>query len=71
MPVTHDEHVDFRGKTAEECQDLVDEASQLLPAHVVDRILELSYDFMAYPDDIARLGVRCYRSEIERAENGT
>jgi hypothetical protein len=59
------------------CQALVDEhwgdkplysANMLksLPKKVSQRILDLSYEFMDYPDDIAELGMKHYKPQIER-----
>lgn len=59
----------------DQCQALVDEhlsdkpldyAKMLrtLPKDVSQRILDLSYEFMDYPDDIAELGMKYYRSHI-------
>jgi hypothetical protein len=49
-----------------DCQGkLIKDAGSVLPEPVVARIHELSYDFMGYPDDIARLGLKYYRPHIE------
>jgi hypothetical protein len=40
--------------------ELIKEAGSILPDSVVDRIYELSYEFMNYPDDIAKLGLEHY-----------
>jgi hypothetical protein len=45
-------------------QTLKSEGS-ILPASVVDRIYQLSYEFMEYPDDVAGLGLEYYREKIE------
>ena len=39
---------------------------RLLPELSVNRINELSYQFMAYPDDLAALGLRHYRTLLEK-----
>jgi hypothetical protein len=59
----------------EECQALVDEhwgnrplnydeMRKTLPENVSQRILDLSYEFMDYPDDVAALGMTYYRPYI-------
>jgi hypothetical protein len=37
----------------------------ILPNWVVNRIYELSYEFMRYPEDLAQLGLKHYRPYIE------
>lgn len=67
-------------RLVDQCQSLVDEHwvdkpldyAQLLaaiPEDVSKRILDLSYDFMDYPDDIAELGMRYYDRYLH-GENG-
>lgn len=41
--------------------ELMKEAGSVLPQSVIDRIMDLSYQFMAYPDDLAVLGMKYYR----------
>jgi hypothetical protein len=67
-----DEHFDSEKASKEQMQnlmpnaligrdgDLIKEAGSILPKTVVDRIYELSYEFMNYPDDIAKLGLKHY-----------
>ena len=62
------------------CQALVDEHIQTkcyrqfdhledeLPQAVNQRTLDLSYAFMDYPEDMAELGLQCYRSFLEVPE---
>jgi hypothetical protein len=45
--------------------EVVKEAGSILPDVVVDRIYELSYEFMDYPEDIGQLGLRYYHQWIE------
>jgi hypothetical protein len=45
--------------------ELIKEAGSILPVKVVDRINELSYEFMNYPDDVAKLGLKYYRTHME------
>lgn len=45
--------------------ELVKEAGSILPDSVVERIYELSYEFMDYPDDLATLGLKYYSPYIE------
>jgi Domain of unknown function (DUF4375) len=40
--------------------ELIKEAGSILPESVVDRINELSYEFMNYPEDLAQLGLGYY-----------
>jgi len=60
----------------DQCQALVDEhwsdkpldygtMLESLPESVSQRILDLSYEFMDYPDDIAELGMKYYTPHIE------
>lgn len=43
----------------------VKEAGSRLPDSVVERMNELSYEFMNYPDDVATLGLKHYRPFVE------
>lgn len=73
-----DEHFDWDAGTAEQRHCLmpnkiidtqgrvVKEAGSVLPENVLSRIYDLSYQFMDYPEDLATLGLRHYRSNIER-----
>jgi hypothetical protein len=45
--------------------ELIKKAGSVLPDSVVDRINELSYKFMDYPEDLAQLGLKHYRPYIE------
>ena len=65
----------------DQCQALVDEfrvttpggsdeAEMVLPDTVCQRILDLSYQFMDYPDDIATLGLAYYGPDIPPAHPG-
>ena len=72
-----DEHFTSEGASHEQMQNLmpnpvigrdgeiIKEAGSILPDSVVERINELSYAFMNYPDDIATLGLKHYRPYIE------
>jgi len=67
-----DKHFSAEGASPEQMQDLmpnpvigrdgemIKEAGSILPDSVVDHIYELSYEFMDYPDDIERLGLKHY-----------
>lgn len=71
-----DEHFDSEGASDEQMQnlmpnrvigqngELLKEAGSILPNAVVDRIIDLSYDFMSYPDDVANLGLNYYRTYL-------
>ncbi len=71
-----DEHFSCEGASHEQMQSLmpnptigrdgkvIKEAGSILPDLVVERISELSYEFMNYPDDIATLGLKHYRPYI-------
>jgi hypothetical protein len=50
--------------------ELIKEAGSVLPNSVVDRINELSYEFMNYPEDLAQLGLRYYQPYIQGDELG-
>jgi hypothetical protein len=71
-----DEHFDCEGKSDELGQlmpnpvigrdgTLIKEAGSVLPDPVLERIYELSYEFMNYPDDVGRLGLIHYRPYLE------
>jgi hypothetical protein len=49
---------------------LIKKPGSVLPHDIVERIYELSYEFMKYPDDLARLGLSYYRSYIEGDDPG-
>lgn len=67
-----DEHFTSEGASHAQMQNLmpnqvigrdgetIKEAGSILPDSVVDRIYDLSYEFMNYPDDIAKLGLKHY-----------
>src|SRR5262245_36317627 len=73
-----DEHFDCEGKTHDELRQLtpnatfglngeiIKQAGSVLPTTVLERIYELSYEFMDYPDDVAALGLQHYGHNIER-----
>lgn len=77
-----DEHFPCEGKSSEELTQLlpnsvigrdgrtVKEAGSVLPASVIMRISELSYEFMRYPDDVGELAESHYRSLIEGDDPG-
>ena len=44
---------------------LIKDVGSVLPDPIVERINELSYEFMKYPDDLSKLGLQYYRSNIE------
>ena len=72
-----DEHFDSEGASPEQMQglmpnavigpdgELVKESGSILSKPVVERIYELSYGFMDYPDNFAELGLSHYRAYIE------
>jgi hypothetical protein len=74
-----DEHFPSEGKSSDELRlllpnpiigregKLVKGAGSLLPDSVLRRITELSYEFMAYPDDVGDLAESYYRSLIDGA----
>src|SRR5438445_10104840 len=79
-----DEHFDSEEKSPAELRQLlpnpvvnmdgitIKEAGSVLPDSVVARIYELSYEFMSYPEDLAKLGLEYYHShllEIEKLFN--
>jgi hypothetical protein len=45
--------------------EVVKPKASILPESVLDRIYELSYEFMDYPEDLGRLGLQHYRPYIE------
>ncbi len=80
-----DEHFPSEGRSSDELGQLlpnkiigcdgrtVKEAGSLLPGPIVTRVSELSYEFMAYPDDVGDLAQTHYGPIIEgdkRAEPG-
>jgi hypothetical protein len=81
-----DEYVDLEGRSPEDRSQLTPNAvihldgtrteahesilPANLPANVLVRIDELSYEFMDYSDDLANLGWDYYRSYIERDYDG-
>ena len=72
-----DEHFDWERRPEEQRDQLIPNRvidrkgnlikgpGSILPAEVVERILQLSYEFMDYPDDIPKLGMSYYGSLIE------
>ena len=44
---------------------LIKDAGSALPNDAVEEILQLSYEFMNYPDDLSQLGLEYYHSYIE------
>jgi len=72
-----DEHFDSEKKTPEEYKllmpnpiigrdgTMIKGPGSVLPDKVVERIMALSYDFMGYPDDVARLGMSYYRTYLD------
>lgn len=72
-----DEHFSADGKSHEELNQLlpnriidregrtIKDAGSVLPEPVLERISELSYEFMDYPDDVAELAENYYRRLIE------
>jgi hypothetical protein len=72
-----DEHFNSEGASQEQMQnlmpnpvigrdgELVKEPGSVLPDSVVDRINELSYEFMNYPEDLAQLGLNHYRDYLK------
>jgi hypothetical protein len=77
-----DEHLDAEGVPHEQMQnlmpnlvigrngELIKEPGSVLPDSVVDRINELSYEFMNYPDDVAKFGLKYYQAFIEADRPG-
>jgi Domain of unknown function (DUF4375) len=73
-----DEHFPMEGKSLEEIRQLMPNAvincdgvlikdvGSALPEPILARISELSYEFMAYPDDVAALGMVYYRPFLEQ-----
>ena len=72
-----DEHFNSEGASPEQMQnlmpnavigrdgELIKEAGSILPESVVARIYELSYEFMNYPEDLARLGLKYYQPHLQ------
>jgi hypothetical protein len=72
-----DEHFDWNHRPTEDRRLLVPNAilgrhgvqikepGSLLPDEVVARIYELSYQFMAYPEDLAKLSMRHYAAYLD------
>jgi Domain of unknown function (DUF4375) len=56
-----DAHLTAEGQSYEELDDL-------LPEPAYERVLELSYEFMGYPDDVGDLAESHYRDLIESDE---
>lgn len=67
-------------RIVKQCQSLLDEhwvdrplqqvlIRESLPQSVLDRIYDLSYEFMDYPDDIAELGIRYYSRYLSDETN--
>jgi hypothetical protein len=73
-----DEHFDSEAASREQMRnltpnpvigrdgELIKEAGSILPNEVFDRVTELSYEFMDYPEDLPRLGMNHYRHNIDR-----
>ncbi len=45
--------------------ELMQESGSVLPNSVIDRIEDLSSEFVDYPDDIAELGMKYYRGCLD------
>jgi hypothetical protein len=72
-----DEHFETEGKSQAELSclmpnpvigmdgEVAKKAGSALPADIVERIYALSYEFMAYPDNIAELGGNHYEANIK------
>jgi hypothetical protein len=72
-----DEHFDTAGKQPEDLMALlpnriigrrgeaIKEDGSVLPEEIVERIYDLSYEFMDYPENIAELGLRFYGTFLE------
>ncbi len=45
--------------------ELLKAAGSILPDSIVDRIHDLSYEFMGYPENLAQLGLEFYRTYLE------
>ena len=73
-----DEHFNSEGKSPGASQKLmpntlidastgkvIESEGSVLPDSIVDRILDLSYEFMDYPEDIEKLGLKYYKSLVE------
>jgi hypothetical protein len=73
-----DEHFPSEGLSQDELEQLlpnevigrdgqtVKESGSVLPESVLERVSELSYEFMAYPDDVGDLAQGHYGPLIER-----
>lgn len=71
-----DEHFDDPGASQDERRcllrarvigrdgELIKEAGSILPDSVLDRIEQLSYEFMDYPENLAELGLKYYRPHL-------
>jgi hypothetical protein len=55
-----DEHVNCQGKSLHDLE-------RALPEAIAARVLAWSYEFMAYPDDVASLGMQYYRAHLDGA----
>ena len=77
-----DEHFASEGKTRDELGQLMPnsvieipsgrvnkKAGSVLPESVLARIYELSHQFMDYPEDVAALGLRHYRTHLTADSN--
>ena len=74
-----DEHFDTEGASRKQMDslipnrviwrngNLIKEEGSVLPDSVIDRIDELSYKFMDYPDDLAKLGMKHYRRYLGKS----
>lgn len=72
-----DEHFDFETKRDEQRRELmpnpvidrdgnlVKRGGSVLPETVLQRLYELSYEFMEYPDDLAELGIQHYAAYVD------
>lgn len=77
-----DEHFDSEGASREDFGKLmpnpaiirdgqsIESDGSILPDSVLNRIYELSYEFMSYPEDIAQLGWDYYRLKIQGDGSG-
>jgi hypothetical protein len=75
-----DEHIDSATATTEQLQelapnpvigpggDVIKQKGSILPQPVLDRIYDLSYEFMDYPDDLAALGQAYYAAKVGAAD---
>jgi hypothetical protein len=72
-----DEHFVPEGKPSNAAQDLlptpvighdgksIKDAGSTLPESILQRIYDLSYEFMDYPDNVEQLGLSYYRGHVE------